>query len=102
MKPYEAAVGNKITKYFSDDIINTKLVNMQKEYTKLWVSNVIDDGTYVKSILNLIDNPIDNPKHAASPYMFIPNGFVISYTETIFIINFMNNLLNGRMGISLV
>lgn len=78
MKPYQPAVGNKITKYFSDDIINTKLIKMQKEYTKLWVSNVIDDKTYVESIMNLIDAPIDNPTHAASPYMFIPNGFVIA------------------------
>ncbi len=78
MKPYEAAIGNKITKYYSDDILNEKLVNMQKEYTKLWVSNVIDDQTYVKSILNLIDSPVDNPKHTANTYMSIPNGFVIA------------------------
>ena len=32
----------------------------------------------MESILNLIDTPIDNPKHVASPYMFIPNGFVIA------------------------
>lgn len=78
MKPYAPAIGNQLTKYLTDDLVNSKLISMQKQYTKLWVSGTIDDDTFITSIKNWIYSPSDLNSETDTPYMFIPNGFVIA------------------------
>lgn len=79
MKPYEPAVGNKAVQYLTNDLLNSKFISMQKDYTKLWIANTIDDTTFKENIKNWINIPPDVlAKSSSHPYLYISNGFAIA------------------------
>ena len=81
MTPYEPAVGNKLITYIADDYSDTKVIELQRNLAKMWVTNSIDDSAYANTLKHLIDAPIDGTSENYVPFMEIPNGFVIAETS---------------------
>ena len=76
MAPYEPAVGNKLINYVVRD--DSELINLQRELTKMWITNMIDDKAYTNTLKHLVDPQTENVSNVTEPFMKIPNGFVIA------------------------
>ena len=78
MKPYEDAVGQKLVKYISDDFADSKVISLQRDIAKMWITDEIDDSAYLSTLSNFIDSPADLEEEPHIPFMNIENGFVIA------------------------
>jgi len=78
MKPFEAAVGQKLVSYIPDDFSDSKIIDLQRSIAKMWTTNEIDDNAYANTLKNFIDTPTDFDNEEHEPLMKIENGFVIA------------------------
>ena len=82
MKPYEDAIGQKLVSYISDDFADSKVINLQRDIAKMWITDEIDDKAYLNTLSNFVENPVefeDHPhNHPHIPFLEIENGFVIA------------------------
>jgi len=78
MKPYEGAVGQKLVQYIPEDFSDSKVINLQRDLTKMWITNEIDDNAFSNTLKNFVEGPIENDHDFAEPFMEINNGFVIA------------------------
>ena len=78
MKPYESATGQKLVQYIPDDFSDSKVIDLQRNIAKMWITNEIDDAAYVNTLRNFVDTPADFEDVEHKPFMEIENGFVIA------------------------
>ncbi len=78
MKPYEPAVGNKLVTYIPDDFSDSKVIELQRNLAKMWITNEIDDIAFLNTLKNLVNTPNDFAVEQHEPFMEIENGFVIA------------------------
>ncbi len=78
MKPYEAAVGQKLVRYIAEDFADSKIINLQRDLAKMWIKNEIDDNAYSNTLKNFVEGPIEFDHEFVEPFMEIKNGFVIA------------------------
>ena len=78
MKPYEPAVGNKVVTYIPDDFSDSKVIELQRNLAKMWITNEIDDIAFLNTLKNLVNAPNDFVVEQHEPFMEIENGFVIA------------------------
>ena len=78
MKPYDPAVGQKLISYIPDDFSDSKVIDMQRNIAKMWVTNEIDDSAFANTLNNFVDNPTNHAEEVHDPFMKIENGFVIA------------------------
>jgi hypothetical protein len=78
MKPYEGAVGQKLVQYIPEDFSDSKIINLQRDLTKMWIKNEINDNAFYNTLINFVEGPIKNDHQFVEPFMKIKNGFVIA------------------------
>jgi hypothetical protein len=78
MKPFESAVGNKLISYIPDDFSDSKIIDLQRNIAKMWITNEIDDNAFTNTLKNFVDTPTDFGNEEHVPFMKIENGFVIA------------------------
>ena len=78
MKPYESATGQKLIQYIPDNYSDSKIIDLQRNIAKMWITNEIDDIAYVNTLKNFVDTPTDFEDSEHEPFMKIENGFVIA------------------------
>jgi len=78
MKPYESATGQKLVQYIPDDFSDSKVVDLQRNIAKMWITNEIDDNAYVNTLKNFVDSPTEFEDVEHDSFMNIKNGFVIA------------------------
>jgi len=78
MKPYESATGQKLVQYIPDNFSDSKVVDLQRNIAKMWITNEIDDNAYVNTLKNFVDSPTEFEDVEHDSFMKIENGFVIA------------------------
>lgn len=78
MKPYEPAVGQKLVSYIPDDFSDSKVIDLQRNIAKMWVTNEIDDNAFANTLNNFVEQPTDFAEEENKSFMNIENGFVIA------------------------
>ena len=78
MKPFESAVGNKLINYIPDDFSDSKIIDLQRNIAKMWITNEIDDNAFTNTLKNFVDTPTDFANEEYESFMKIENGFVIA------------------------
>ena len=78
MKPFESAVGNKLISYIPDDFSDSKIIDLQRNIAKMWITNEIDDNAFTHTLKNFVDAPTDFANEEYESLMKIENGFVIA------------------------
>jgi len=78
MMPLESAVGNKLISYIPDDFSDSKIIDLQRNIAKMWITNEIDDNAFTNTLKNFVDVPTDFTNEEHKPFMKIKNGFVIA------------------------
>ena len=77
MAPYGPAVGDTMISYVGESLADSKVINLQRELTKMWMISSIDDKAYEKTLKQLV-NPTLNFTSEESKLAFeYPNGFMI-------------------------
>jgi len=77
MGPYGPAIGNNLINYISTDTSNSELINLQRDLTKMWITNVIDDKAYENTLKHLVNPVTNSSSEDAKLALEFPNGFMI-------------------------
>lgn len=77
MAPYGPAVGNNLINYIATDTSNSELINLQRDLTKMWITNVIDDKAYENTLKHLVNPVTNSTSEDAKLALEFPNGFMI-------------------------
>jgi hypothetical protein len=77
MAPYGPAVGNNLINYIATDTTNSELINLQRDLTKMWITNAIDDKAYENTLKHLVNPVVNSESEDAKLALEFPNGFMI-------------------------
>jgi hypothetical protein len=77
MAPYAPAVGNNLINYIAADSSKSELINLQRDLTKMWITNAIDDKAYQNTLKHLVNPVINATTEDAKLALEFPNGFMI-------------------------
>lgn len=97
MTPYQPAIGNTLVKYVSDGIIDSDVIELQRDLTKMWLTGMIDDIAYVETVKRLVDPPQPDDSELEAQFT-VPNGFVIPEVSRAQEVDW-EDLLNSKEGI---
>ncbi len=76
MSPYGPAVGNNLINYGVTNS-DSELINLQRDLTKMWITNTINDKAYENTLKHLV-NPVNNStSEEIKLSLEFPNGFMI-------------------------
>jgi hypothetical protein len=77
MAPYGPAIGNNLINYIATDHPDSDLINLQRELTKMWITNSIDDKAYENTLTLLVNPIVNSTSEEAQLALEFPNGFMI-------------------------
>jgi hypothetical protein len=77
MAPYEPAIGNNVINYIATDQSDSKLIDLQRDLTKMWITNTIDDKAYETTLKSLVNPAINYTSDEIKLSLEFPNGFMI-------------------------
>jgi hypothetical protein len=77
MAPYVPAVGNNLITYIAPDTANPELISLQRDLTKMWITNAIDDKAYETTLRHLVSPVVNSTSEDAKLALEFPNGFMI-------------------------
>lgn len=76
MTPYQPAIGNTLVKYVSEGIVDSDVIELQRDLTKMWITGMIDDTAYVETVKRLVDPPLPTDSEFDEQFS-ISGGFII-------------------------
>jgi len=77
MVPYGPAIGNNLINYIATDTANSELISLQRDLTKMWITNAIDDKAYENTLRHLVNPAVNSTSEDAKLALEFPNGFMI-------------------------
>ena len=76
MTPYEPAIGNTMINYISSTP-DSELISLQRDLTKMWITNTIDDNIYQNALKHLVNPTTNSTSEDIKLALEFPNGFMI-------------------------
>jgi len=77
MAPYGPAVGNNLINYIATGTSNSELISLQRDLTKMWITNAIDDKAYENTLKHLVNPVVNATSEDVKLTLEFPNGFMI-------------------------
>jgi len=74
--PYEPAIGNTLINYAITNS-NSELINLQRDLTKMWITNTINDKAYENTLKHLVNPVTNSTSEEIKLSLEFPNGFMI-------------------------
>ena len=75
MAPYGPAIANNIINH--EVIANSELINLQRDLTKMWITNAIDEKAYENTLKHLVNSETNSTSEEIKLSLEFPNGFMI-------------------------
>jgi len=77
MAPYGPAVGNNLINYVVTTHSDSELINLQRDLTKMWITNTINDKAYENTLKHLVNPVTNSTSEEIKLSLEFPNGFMI-------------------------
>lgn len=75
MAPYGPAIGDNMINH--EAIANSELINLQRDLTKMWITNAIDEKVYENTLKHLVNPETNSTSEEIKLSLEFPNGFMI-------------------------
>ena len=77
MAPYGPAIGNNLINPEATVNSDSELINLQRDLTKMWITNTIDDKAYENTLKHLVNPETNSTSEEVKLSLEFPNGFMI-------------------------
>jgi len=75
MAPYGPAIGNNMI--IQEATTDPELINLQRDLTKMWITNAIDEKAYENTLKHLVNPETNSTSEEIKLSLEFPNGFMI-------------------------